>query len=186
MIWLSQFLIPEERSKSLHKELRIAVEDKLIPILAKKGFVQCVNPMCPKPSDREKAYNPHGLFRRGQAHHDDLIEIVYNDWSYPEFHLILGYAPHEGVILWGKPFPYEQMGTSESPELFSLSSSRRTFRSFAVLWPLRDERHIPRIVDQALDLFPQVFGWFEHRVVGPNLFGGQNDPVRRIDGDEVS
>jgi hypothetical protein len=185
MIWLSQLLIPEDRSKSLHKNLKEAVTAKVIPALEDEGFVQCESPRYPRPSPREKAYNPHGLFRRAQAQHDDLIEIVYDDWSYPEFHLILGFAPHEGVIVWGKPFPYKQMITAESPELFSLSSSRRSFRPFRLLWPFHDERDIPRVVDQAVSLLPQVFDWFEKSVVGPNLFGGSNDDAVSRIGDDA-
>ncbi|MBV7265142.1 hypothetical protein [Erythrobacter ani] len=175
MIWLSKLLIPEGRSERLYRDLRDTVKAEIIPALEQAGFAQGENPMCPKPSARTKVYNPHGLFRRGRAGHDDLIEIVYDDWSYPEFYLILGVAPYEGVIVWGKPFPYERMGTSESPELFSLSSSVRSFRPFLLLWPFQDERNIPRVVDHAVKLLPQVFDWFDNGVVGPNLFGGRND-----------
>jgi len=174
-------MIPEEVSRSLYDSLKKALESRIIPVLIKNDFRQFPHPKFhPKPDRRERAYNPHGIFRRRSGFRDDLIEIVYQDRKYPQFHIYFGVAPHHGVRVRGVHFLPENMGVSESPVSYSLSSSPRSFQPFAVIWPLAGEERIPRIVGEAEKVLPQVFDWFDHGLVGPNLFGGSEPTVSEI------
>lgn len=185
MIWLSQFLIPENLSRSLYKELREAVQKRIIPKLEKEEFRQYDHPKWLKPSARDKAYNPHGIFQRSREGRDDMIEIVYDDRKYPQVYLTVGIAPHEGVKVWGKPFRFQDMGVAECPVTYSLSASRRSFKPFAVLWPIMGREDIPNLLESICEELPQILEWFEHENVGPNLFGGPNHAVSGLSNDDL-
>jgi hypothetical protein len=183
VIWLSRFLIPADVSKALYDDLKKRVERRIIPELEQAGFQLGPHPFFPKPNRRDRAFNPHGIFRRNRESHADLIEIIYEEWKYPEFHLRLGFAPHKGVRVWSENLNFENIGVSESPVNYSLSSSTRLYRPFAVVWPFAGFKNVPGIVTEAEKVLPQVFDWFDHGIVGPNLFGGPEPAVSEISDD---
>jgi hypothetical protein len=185
VIWLSRLLIPAEVSRALYDDLKENVARCIIPKLEQAGFRQGPHPFYRKPTSKESAYNPHGIFKRTRQSREELIEILYDERRYPEFYLYLGFAPHLGVRVRGRDFLPENMGVAESPLNFSLSSSSRSFQPFAVIWPLAGAESIHKILGEAEKALPQVFDWFDHGIVGPNLFGGPEPTVNEISGDRA-
>lgn len=182
MKWLSEFFIPSKTSRALYRILRQSVEQQLLPQLFAEGFEQTEHPVWRgKPTRTELACYPYGIFRRKRVGQDDLVEIVFDERRYPKFRIIFGVAPHDGVMVWGKPFPFQNMGVAECPETYALGPSTNSESYFFVWWPFMGEARIDGLVAKAVTLLPQVWEWFETGAVGPNLVGGLQVPVRRLD-----
>ena len=176
---LSKLLAPSEWSSRLRKAMRKRIEASLITVLRDAGFEPIGYPMFDE-GPLPKKTNPFGVFRRRRDTVDNLVEILFDKYGYPEFRIAFGSAPHEGVLVWEKFVPLERMQVAECPENYRLSSSKDAERPFGVLWPFQGVASVEATVFSARTLMPQMFEWFDTGKVGTHLWPTQNSPVHRI------
>ena len=155
--------------KSPSIELRLAVKRLLIPHILAMGFQPDERPIWkddPYGHQQRRFLRPHEEIL-------ELLEIQFDKHGRGAFVINLGSVPRSGVECYGKHYSQETtalMHLQEKARLYASKAWRMRWFGFPLIKvPLIRNPSGERIVEMALELFPQINDWFGSGIVGPNV-----------------
>lgn len=107
-----------------------------------------------------------------------VLNVQWDKYNGPLFVVNFGEGPRGGVRLWGKHVAGEALEPQDCPESGRLQRKRGPHMRcwFRVNKPLFEAvrtmklRYTPEaVIDQLLEVFPEVEQWWQHRTVGEHL-----------------
>lgn len=149
------------------QDLRRLVKTRFFPYAEARGFA------------RARSAHPHfTTFRRLTADSAQVFNVQWDKYGAPRFVVNFGEAPGEGVRLWGKHVPGEDLEPQDCPESGRLQRKRGPYLRcwfqlnkpvLEVLRTMERRYAAEAVVDQLLSVFPEVEAWWDGRTVGPHL-----------------
>lgn len=164
---------------SPYRRLKAAVKSLLVPYILSRGFQEDTRKL------GEEAPSGHQSFRflRWQNNNLELLEIQFDKYRRAAFAIEFGIVPPEGVYYYGYHYPQEKAYVCISLRAARLTPSRicklKRFALPLLKIPVLRNPSPERVVQRAIELFPQVETWLRQGVKGPNVYVMPESPEMR-------
>ena len=149
------------------RDLRELIKTRLFPYVEARGFARA-----------KRGHPLFTTFRRRVGNKAQVFNVQWDKYGAPRFVVNFGEGPIEGVTLWGRHIPGDELEPQDCPESGRLQRKRGPYLRcwFQTRKPLLEavgtfEWNYPvaTVVDAAMAAFPEVEAWWENRAVGPHV-----------------